>query len=741
MIFYEIALEMVARGIPVVPIPAKQKGPKLFNWPERASMDLDQLKRWNDADPNQNCGCVATDQGVWILDLDDPTLLTRIEHETGQSLPKSLWVQSGKGIHIYFKQNDASRKMGNRAAPALFDVLQHHKQAVAPGSTHPTGRIYKRIDDSPMPVALDCHIAWLIANSSPEKASTKKVKDEVEMSPEWDEDEFIAWGEEAGAFEVEREDEWRGKRVIVLRECIMAGHKHSGSESTGFILGGGLGYHCFSSDCAEYTIGDVLRQLREDGYVYPGKIWDDAELDFAALNVDLGEAILEKDDAALAVPTEVVVDTPKPPKFDDGFDLVEAPVVAEPRPLHQQPVVKPGPLAMPDTCLYGWLGEKARELQCPMGFAYPAMTAVFAAQNIPTFGAPTIRPTVYVCLIGPVAQGKGRTTQRALDSLIIPIPGTIKRITPASDRGLANIFSEKKLPPHPGQNQREPVEPIKLLRTHLLELDELKHMLGKMNISNSGLAPTLCTLWSQDEGGSADKDGAHSVLIRLNILCGLKAKNAEDFATGLGTTANDGLYDRFIYGVGSRGWEFDEAWRPNREGRVPKNVSAPHYVFDLLKEWVALGRTQGKIRGRIKEIVLRWALITASANHDSVITPECIKAAIAFGEWQERIREVYTASEAEGLDARCTDVLLKTFEKQPGKWFKFSDLMKSKSWYKTLGARPMNAAKDALVKGGLLEEEEVPVEHGDGSAGSRKTRKTGKLRYLALESTSKEDET
>jgi hypothetical protein len=59
---------------------------------------------------------------------------------------------------------------------------------------------------------------------------------------------------------------------------------------------------------------------------------------------------------------------------------------------------------MPESAMCGWCGEKARELETPLGYAYPAIVTALAAMiNGTTRG---IRPTMYTVLIGPVHCGK-----------------------------------------------------------------------------------------------------------------------------------------------------------------------------------------------------------------------------------------------------------------------------------------------------------------------------------------------
>jgi len=77
---------------------------------------------------------------------------------------------------------------------------------------------------------------------------------------------------------------------------------------------------------------------------------------------------------------------------------------------------------MPESAMYGcWCEEKARELETPLSYGYPAIVTALAAMiNGTTRG---IRLTMYTVLIGSVRCGKSEIIKRAIDSLLWPDPG------------------------------------------------------------------------------------------------------------------------------------------------------------------------------------------------------------------------------------------------------------------------------------------------------------------------------
>jgi hypothetical protein len=142
--FRDIAVPMIARGIPVIPLRTRSKQAFLKNWQDLATIDAEQIEGWHKKDPHYNCGAVAKLDGFWFLDCDDPNLPNLIETETGQKVPSTLTVQSSKGLHFYFRHNEFSKSLGQNIqlndgqGKVLADVKINNGYVVSPGSIHPT---------------------------------------------------------------------------------------------------------------------------------------------------------------------------------------------------------------------------------------------------------------------------------------------------------------------------------------------------------------------------------------------------------------------------------------------------------------------------------------------------------------------------------------------------------------------------------------------------------------------------
>jgi putative DNA primase/helicase len=165
--FKEIAMPLVARGIPVIPIPPRQKGASLKGWQNLATTELEQIEKWNDENPQYNAGVVAKLNGFWMLDCDVPDLPQTIEKETGKVFPKTFSVRSNKGLHFYFKHTGASQslkkniQLKDEQGNVLCDVKVHNGYVVGPGSIHPTGTRYEVVNDTEIIDAPDWLVTWI----------------------------------------------------------------------------------------------------------------------------------------------------------------------------------------------------------------------------------------------------------------------------------------------------------------------------------------------------------------------------------------------------------------------------------------------------------------------------------------------------------------------------------------------------------------------------------------------------
>lgn len=279
--FSEIALPLVDLGIKVIPVQPSDKRCLLPGWQKKATTDAEQIKRWNAENPNYNVGCVGTPDTVVVLDCDIHGLIRRIEQETGRSFPKTLIVRSaGKGCaHLYFRQTDVSRSLGNKKAAGLFDLQSVDKYVVGPRSRLDNGRSYDIVQDAPIADFPDWLETWILANADADKPKPKTHGDHP-VNDDFD----IADMLEHYGLDYVQDGEW-----FITDICPVSGHKHEQSTRTGFFFdGNSFGFHCFASGCdgSSMTVGQVIKHLNQDHDPYPATIWP--EEDIADLLMEFG---------------------------------------------------------------------------------------------------------------------------------------------------------------------------------------------------------------------------------------------------------------------------------------------------------------------------------------------------------------------------------------------------------------------------------------------------------------------
>jgi hypothetical protein len=141
-LFKQIAVPMIGRNVPVIPLHPRTKVAFKTNWTELASTDPVWIDMWDMENPDYNGACVAyaRPDGTWFFEVDDPSIVKRIENETGQKIPVTFTVcSSGEKRHFYLKQTDASIAMKNRNGKDLegkesWSARVDNRYVVAPKS-------------------------------------------------------------------------------------------------------------------------------------------------------------------------------------------------------------------------------------------------------------------------------------------------------------------------------------------------------------------------------------------------------------------------------------------------------------------------------------------------------------------------------------------------------------------------------------------------------------------------------
>lgn len=144
----ENAISLAERGFRVFPCVPGQKRPALFDWPNRATSDVDQVKLWwpEDDDTYANNIGVAMGRGVVAIDLDVKHKAKGYEsfktmQEVMGGLPPFTFTVNtpSGGQHLYFKTNfnGSGEDLGNAVNVFKYDgvdVRGKHGYVVGPGS-------------------------------------------------------------------------------------------------------------------------------------------------------------------------------------------------------------------------------------------------------------------------------------------------------------------------------------------------------------------------------------------------------------------------------------------------------------------------------------------------------------------------------------------------------------------------------------------------------------------------------
>jgi hypothetical protein len=173
--FYEIAAPLTSR-FSIIPIQPGKKVPFPTAGPTKATRDGAQITAWAEQFPDANVAIVA-DKEICILETDNlEQLRAAIKNGTGRDIPETLMAcaSSENRPHLYFKQTEKSRNVGNLQVPGLFEARWSNLYCVAPGSLHPDGSRYRWLNEAeiiPIPDWLVSELVRLALSRKKERTS------------------------------------------------------------------------------------------------------------------------------------------------------------------------------------------------------------------------------------------------------------------------------------------------------------------------------------------------------------------------------------------------------------------------------------------------------------------------------------------------------------------------------------------------------------------------------------------
>ena len=138
----EAAHDYIDRGWAVMPLKARSKEPN-HNLIRRAyldaTLDLYKATRWFYQDPTANLGISCIASNLVVIDID-----YRNGGALNELLPATYTVETGDGLHLYYKAHPSMRFPGTLWQGV--DV-KHRGYVVAAPRLHPNGKPYRVIDD------------------------------------------------------------------------------------------------------------------------------------------------------------------------------------------------------------------------------------------------------------------------------------------------------------------------------------------------------------------------------------------------------------------------------------------------------------------------------------------------------------------------------------------------------------------------------------------------------------------
>jgi hypothetical protein len=251
--FLERALPLAQRGFRVFPLIPRQKRPLAIKGEcdhfDVATTDLEQIRVWNEQQPNANVG-VSPDEIFCFLETDDEQALKEACADISLEVWDTTRVSARENRCYYiFRQTMRTKQAGNMTATRegqdnLFEFKQHRCYVTGPGSIHPkTGKPYE-VEWRTIPVLHDVLLNRLCELYGKPKASESTVMGEDVMRETRLLDRFLL------TYEVATSGKWfnKGKQWYRPIECPWRHEHENPNEGTStcvvYTEDGGYGFDC-----------------------------------------------------------------------------------------------------------------------------------------------------------------------------------------------------------------------------------------------------------------------------------------------------------------------------------------------------------------------------------------------------------------------------------------------------------------------------------------------------------------
>lgn len=313
-----------------------------------------------------------------------------------------------------------------------------------------------------------------------------------------------------------------------------------------------------------------------------------------------------------------------------------------------------GRVDMPETVLDGRLGEICQRYfkRFPVAYAWPALVTA-AGALIPRGENYQIRNNLYACLVGPKGSSKSETCENVFRVLgMWPKHPVLLKAKYGSAEGLIDRLGE-----------------IEAGGERLVYPDELGHLLAKAAMDRASFPYVLNTAYSNDQQEGGTKGKGFQFDCRLSLLGGIVE---ELFGDSFGLATTGGLYDRFTFGLCPDPYQhLYEPPESTAETFKPFAASVDRDVWEASRQWVKNG-----INPRVAEHALRVAYICASVDGRMTLRSADLAPALAFAQYQTKVRTVLQPNDGGNPDAICANQILGwlTQNAPHGTWVKRRDL-------------------------------------------------------------------
>jgi hypothetical protein len=312
---------------------------------------------------------------------------------------------------------------------------------------------------------------------------------------------------------------------------------------------------------------------------------------------------------------------------------------------------------LPAEALDGWLGEVCRERlkDFPRAYAWPSLLTAASVLVGKELLPPNIRANIFTGLIGPVGSGKTCVFNEAFrllglkDKAMAPVAeNEVIRLKAGSGEGLASRIGDQG-----GASK-------------LVFVDELEHLLKKVNIKGSAFANTLDDAYTTDAQEAVVANRVHIPLhVRLSLAGGIPE---EGFSEAFGAGTVGGLHSRFLFGVCPSNYP-GYCWIPpqgspalERRNEIVEgeetpfsgdSSSRPSRIEIDPSVWTEKVRWQRelKLHGRAVEIALKAAIISACFDRRGTLTADQLGPALAFARYQDAVHRRFEPNPGKTDDA------------------------------------------------------------------------------------------